>query len=211
MPLQRRLQKLPLRVEWQESEMDKILALFGTFLKIGAFTFGGGYAMIPLLENEFIHKRKWLTKEEFLDMIAIAESTPGSAAVNSATYIGYKIAGIYGAAAATVAVSFPSFVIIYIISLFLDQFLALKYVGYAFKGIQVCVVYLILSAGVSMAKGLAVNILNVGILVTVILAMILFSVFAVNFSTIAFILICGMVGILAYGIGLRKHQEGHKS
>ena len=210
MLLQKQLPRQPERAEWQESEMDKILALFGTFLKIGAFTFGGGYAMIPLLENEFIHKRKWITKEEFLDMLAIAESTPGPAAVNSATYIGYKIAGIYGAAAATVAVSLPSFVIIYAISLFLDQFLALKYVEYAFKGIQVCVVYLILSAGVSMAKGLSKNILNVGILFVTIVAMVLFSLFAVNFSTIYFILISGTVGILSYAICRIRNQEGHK-
>lgn len=210
MLLQKQLPRQPERVEWQESEMDKILALFGTFLKIGAFTFGGGYAMIPLLENEFIYKRKWITKEEFLDMIAIAESTPGPAAVNSATYIGYKIAGVYGAAAATVAVSLPSFVIIYVISLFLDQFLTLKYVEYAFKGIQVCVIYLILSAGVSMAKGLSKNILNVGILFVTIVAMVLFSLFAVNFSTIYFILISGTVGILSYAICKIRNREGHK-
>ena len=190
--------------------MKIIFEIFLSIFKIGAFTFGGGYAMIPLLENEFIHKRKWITKEEFLDMLAIAESTPGPAAVNSATYIGYKIAGIYGAAAATVAVSLPSFVIIYAISLFLDQFLALKYVEYAFKGIQVCVVYLILSAGVSMAKGLSKNILNVGILFVTIVAMVLFSLFAVNFSTIYFILISGTVGILSYAICRIRNQEGHK-
>lgn len=166
--------------------------------------------MIPLLENEFIHKRQWLTKEEFLDMLAIAESTPGPAAINSATYIGYKIAGTYGAAAATVAVSLPSFVIIYVISLFLDQFLALKYVGYAFKGIQVCVIYLILSAGLSMAKGLSRNILNVGILFVTIMTMLLFSLFAVKFSTVYFILISGMVGILAYAIWKIKNREDRK-
>ena len=95
--------------------MKKILTLFLTFFKIGAFTFGGGYAMLALLENELVDKKKWLTRDEFLDMTAVAESTPGPVAVNSATYIGYKIAGIGGAAAATFAVCMPSCVIIYVI------------------------------------------------------------------------------------------------
>ena len=106
--------------------MKKITNLFGTFLKIGAFTFGGGYAMVALLQNEFVEEKKWVTKEEFLDMVAIAESTPGPMAVNSATYIGYRIAGTAGAAAATTAVCIPSFVVIYLISLFFDQFLSLR-------------------------------------------------------------------------------------
>ena len=88
--------------------MKLICSLFITFLKIGAFTFGGGYAMIALLENEFVEKKKWLEKSEFLDMVAVAESTPGPVAINSATYIGYKIAGFAGATMSTLAVSIPS-------------------------------------------------------------------------------------------------------
>ena len=83
--------------------MKKISTLFGTFLKIGAFTFGGGYAMVALLEHEFVEEKQWVSREEFLDMVAIAESTPGPVAVNSATYIGYKIGGMAGAAASTAA------------------------------------------------------------------------------------------------------------
>ena len=98
--------------------MRRMLTLFLTFLKIGAFTFGGGYAMIALLENEFVEKKGWLDRDEFLDMAAIAESTPGPVAVNSATYLGYKIGGVAGAALSTLAVCLPSFVIIYVISLF---------------------------------------------------------------------------------------------
>ena len=105
--------------------MSKTKELFWTFFKIGAFTFGGGYAMVALLQNEFVEEKKWVTKEEFLDMVAIAESTPGPVAVNSATYIGYKIEGMAGAAASTVAVCLPSFAVIYLISLFFDQFLRL--------------------------------------------------------------------------------------
>lgn len=178
--------------------MKKILTLFLTFFKIGAFTFGGGYAMIALLENELVDKKKWLTRDEFLDMTAVAESTPGPVAVNSATYIGYKIAGIGGAAAATFAVCLPSFVIIYVISLFLDKFMSLKYVSYAFKGIRVCVVWLILSAGIKMLKSLEKNALNITVTVSVVILCTLFSLFAVNFSSVFFILICGAVGVALF-------------
>ena len=108
--------------------------------------------MVALLQNEFVEEKKWVTKEEFLDMVAIAESTPGPVAVNSATYIGYKIEGAAGAAASTVAVCLPSFAVIYLISLFFDQFLRLSVVASAFHGIQVCVIYLILSAGLKMLE-----------------------------------------------------------
>ena len=110
--------------------------------------------MIALLEEEFIQRRKWLDKDEFLDMTAIAESTPGPVAINSATYLGYKLAKVPGAATATVAVCLPSFLIIYAISLFFEQFTQLTVIANAFKGIQVCVIYLIFSAGVRMLKAL---------------------------------------------------------
>ena len=103
--------------------MKKHLSLFLTMLKIGLFTFGGGYAMISLLQNEFVEKKKYMEKDEFLDMVAIAESTPGPIAINAATYIGYKHLGILGSLLATVAICIPSFVIIFAISLFLDTFL----------------------------------------------------------------------------------------
>ena len=184
------------------------LSLFFTMSKIGLFTFGGGYAMIALLENEFVSKKQWLTKEEFLDMLAIAESTPGPIAINSATFIGYKTAKFLGALAATVGVCIPSFVIIYIISLFFDEFLSLTVVEYAFKGIQACVVYLILSAGIKMFKGIKKTPVNVAIVVSVILCMLIFSVLAIKFSTIFYILICGTLGVCIYLFGkLRRTKE----
>ena len=144
-----------------QEEERSLWTLFGTFFKIGLFTFGGGYAMIALLEDEFITKKHWLGRDEFLDMTAIAESTPGPVAINSATYLGYKLAGVPGAAVATVAVSLPSFGIIYAISLFFDQFTSLTVVAHAFQGIQVCVIYLIFLAGVRMLKALERTPLNV--------------------------------------------------
>ncbi|MEE8827293.1 MAG: chromate transporter [Eubacteriales bacterium] len=189
--------------------MKSLKTLFLTFLKIGAFTFGGGYAMIALLTAEFVEKKKWLTSEEFLDMVAVAESTPGPVAVNSATYIGYRIAGVTGAAVSTFAVCLPSFITIFVISLFFDQFLALKYVQYAFDGIQVCVVYLILSAGIRMLKQLSKNALNIVILTAVMTIMIACSLLAVSFSSIACILVCGAAGLAVYMVG-RARQKNRK-
>lgn len=195
----------------RESKFQNIIALFFTMLKIGAFTFGGGYAMIALLENEFIARKHWIEKEEFLDMVAIAESTPGPIAINAATYIGYKKAGFLGALAATVGVCIPSFLIIYLISLVLDLFLSLTLVAYAFRGIQVCVVYLIFSAGLKMLRGLSKNIFSVTILSAVVLCMVILSIFSVNFSTVFYILICGALGVFAYLLGLlRKQKEAKK-
>jgi len=191
--------------------MKKAGILFWDFLKIGAFTFGGGYAMIHLLERQFVARRKWLDREEFLDMVAVAESTPGPVAVNSATYIGYKVDGVIGALSATVAVCLPSFVIIYLISLFLDQFLTLTYVAYAFKGIQACVVYLILSAAWKLWTSMEKNWMNVSILTAVSIAMISFSVFAVDVSSILYIIICGVIGIAVYGMKcMRKERNSAK-
>ena len=187
--------------------MRKYLNLFLTMLKIGLFTFGGGYAMIALLENEFVSKKEWIEKDEFLDMVAIAESTPGPIAINAATYIGYKMLGFLGSFTATVAVCIPSFVIIYAISLFFDAFLSITLVSYAFGGIQVCVIWLILSAGLKMLKQMKKTAFNILILSAVILCMVAFSVFSVSFSTIFYILISGCIGIFVYALGLLRGKK----
>lgn len=189
-----------------------LLTLFVTLFKIGLFTFGGGYAMIALLEDEFIEKKKWIDREEFLDMAAIAESTPGPIAINAATYIGYKTAGIAGALVSTVAVCIPSFSIIYIISLFFDAFLEFRLVANAFRGIQVCVLYLILSAGLRLFKGMRKNVFNVISAVTVGTVMICFSLFAVRFSTVFYIIICGVIGVAVSLLSeiVAKSKEGEK-
>ena len=191
--------------------MKKYLNLFLIMLKIGLFTFGGGYAMIALLENEFVSKKEWIEKDEFLDMVAIAESTPGPIAINAATYIGYKMLGFLGSFTATVAVCIPSFVIIYAISLFFDAFLSITLVSYAFRGIQVCVIWLILSAGLKMLKQMKKTAFNILILSAVILCMVAFSVLSVSFSTIFYILISGCIGIFVYALGLlRGKREADK-
>ena len=183
------------------------LSLFLTMLKIGLFTFGGGYAMIALLENEFVEKKKWLEKNEFLDVAAIAESTPGPIAINAATYIGYKNAGMIGSMIATLGICIPSFVIIYAISLFFDAFLSLTLVAYAFKGIQICVVYLILTAGLKMLKQMKKTAFNMIIISITLICMIVFSLFAVKFSTIFYILISGACGVAVYLLGKIRKEE----
>ena len=188
-------------------EVKSLETLFFTFFKIGLFTFGGGYAMIALLEEEFIQRRKWLNKNEFLDMAAIAESTPGPVAINSATYLGYKLAKVPGAATATVAVCLPSFLIIYAISLFFEQFTQLTVIANAFKGIQVCVIYLIFSAGVRMLKALDKSPFATGVLAAVMLVMVGLSLAGVSVSSILLILLSGAAGVAAWLIGRRKEGK----
>ena len=183
------------------------LPLFLTMLKIGLFTFGGGYAMIALFENEFVEKKKWLEKDEFLDVAAIAESTPGPIAINAATYIGYKNAGIIGSIIATLGICIPSFIIIYAISLFFDAFLSLTLVAYAFKGIQMCVVYLILTAGLKMLAHMKKNAFNIIIISITLICMVVFSLFAVKFSTIFYIMISGACGVVVYLLGKIRKEE----
>lgn len=174
------------------------LKLFLVMFKIGLFTFGGGYAMISLLESELVAKRKWLENDEFINVVAIAESTPGPVAINAATYVGYKLAGVWGSLSATIAVALPSFSIIFLISLFFDAFLSLKYVAYAFDGIQVCVIFLILSAGVKMLIKLEKTVWNIAVTAVVIAVMIALSVLSIAFSSVWYILITAGLALLLY-------------
>ena len=166
--------------------------------------------MIHLLERQFVARRKWMDRDEFLDMVAIAESTPGPVAVNSATYIGYKVDGVAGAIGATCAVCIPSFVIIYLISLFFRQFMELKYVTYAFCGIQVCVVYLILSAAVKLWRTMEKNWFHICILTAVSIVMLVCSLCAVEVSSLYYIIVCGIIGIAVYGLPQMCHHMNKK-
>ena len=196
----------------KKNRAGKLIGIFLVMLKIGLFTFGGGYAMIALLENEFVTKKKWIGKDEFLDMIAIAESTPGPAAVNSATYLGYRVGGFPGAFLGTLAVCIPSFIIIYVISLFFDAFLSIKYVGYAFRGVQACVIYLIASAGLKLFREMKKDVLSMVLCGASLVCMVAFSLFAVSFSSVFYILIAGAVGVFVYLVGrLRKKSGGSDS
>lgn len=177
----------------------KYLDLFLTFLKIGAFTFGGGYAMIPLIQRETVDNHGWITNEDVLEIVAIAESTPGPVAINSATFVGHKIGGFFGAASATAGVILPSFVIIYVISFVLRQFEELKAVQYAFDGIRAGVLALIIQALVSMyrqyPKDQAAYLIMAGAFAAV-------ALFGVNVLLV--IVCCALAGFLSAGLAERR-------
>ena len=190
--------------------MKKLLAslkLMLIMMKTGAFTFGGGYAMISLLYSEFVERQGFLSHGEFMDIVAIAESTPGPIAINMSTYIGYKRAGFLGSIFSTLGMCLPSFVIIYVISLFFNDFLSIPWVSSAFRGIQICVIYLILSAGVKMIRQLKKSAFNIVILIATASLMVIFSIFSVNFSAIFFILISGGLGLLFFLIKFFKEKS----
>lgn len=189
-----------------KTKFKQCLMLFATFFKIGLFTFGGGYAMISLIETETVERKKWIVGPDLLNIIAIAESTPGPIAINSATFIGYKVAGVLGSAFATLGVVLPSFVIIFAISFFVQEFLALELVARAFKGIQAAVTILILRAGLKMIKNLKKNVLSLVIATLSLAATAVISLFDLNFSSVFIILIGAVIGLTYYSITDRKER-----
>lgn len=190
--------------------MRLLLDLFWTYFKLGLFTFGGGYAMIANIREIVVEKKGWLDEDELLRIIAIAESTPGPIAINMATYIGYKRGGVLGSALATLGVVLPSLIIIFVISLFLDAFMANVWVQYAFVGIKAAVAFLILKAGLGMLKKLPKKPLPIAIFATVMVLMLTFEAFSIHFSSIYLILAGGVVGIVAYSLLGVATGEGKK-
>ena len=181
-----------------------------SMMKIGLFTFGGGYAMIHLLENEFVTKRSWIESGEFMDLVAIAESTPGPIAINCSTYIGYKREGIPGAIFATAGMCIPSFTIIYLISLFFNSFLEIEWVAAAFRGIRICVIYLILSAGIKMLKKIKKSKFNIAVMALTFIAMVTLSLLNIGFSSIFYIIIFGSISLSIYAFNYFKERSERK-
>lgn len=171
--------------------MKNILKLFLIFAKIGSVAFGGGYVILPLLKREFSEKRGWVTEDEIMDYFAVAQCTPGVIAVNSATFIGRKQAGIPGAISATLGVVFPSLIIITILALFLQNFAELTLVKYALTGIRACVCALIANTLLSLAKKSIVDKISCAIAVVVFAVMCIFDI-----SPIIFVVCAGALGIL---------------
>ena len=178
--------------------MHILLDLFLTFAKLGFFTFGGGYAMISVIEHNCVEKKQWITHDEMMDMTVIAESTPGPIAINCATFTGYKKAGIPGAITATVGMALPSFVLIYLISMFLDNFLALTFIANAFKGIKLAVGLLILDAAITMIKKMGKKPLPTAIMICASIAMLCINIFALHFSSIALMLMAAAVSLAVF-------------
>ena len=176
----------------------KLFQIFASFFKSGAFTFGGGYAMIPLIQHEAVEKRKWVTDEDILDIVAIAESTPGPIAINSATFVGYRAAGVLGSVCATLGVVLPSFVIILALSFVLAQFQQFAAVQYAFYGIRAGVLALLVKALWTMyqksPKGWAAYVVMGA-------SLILTAVFSVN-------VIFVIIGCAVFGIITSRIMEG---
>lgn len=190
--------------------MKLLLDLFLTFSKIGLFTFGGGYAMIPLIENVCVTKKEWITHEEMMNITVVAESTPGPIAINCATYVGSKKKGFWGAAAATLGVTLPSFLIILMISFFIDRFLEIKWVASAFKGIKIAVGILILDAAIKMIVKMKKKAISIIILSVAFIAMMLINVFALRVSTIVLMLASALAGLFVYLIKRHKNKEASK-
>ena len=175
--------------------------LFKTFAQIGMFTFGGGYAMIAMIDHACVEEKKWTTHEELMDMTVVAESTPGPIAINCATFTGFKIAGLSGAVAATLGMIVPSFVIIYLISMFLENFLELTIVANAFRGIKIAVGLLILEAGINMAKKAKKTKQTKIIIPTACAVMLLSHILAWNISSISLMITAAVVSLTVFVIG----------
>jgi len=187
--------------------LKELLKLFYVFFKLGLFTFGGGYAMIPQLKEQAVEKHKWLQEEEMLQIIAIAESTPGPIAINMATYIGFRQKKFWGSFFATLGVVLPSLIIIFLISLFFNSFLQNEIVTYAFVGIKCAVAFLILKTGISMLLKMKKSTFNIVVFLIAFLSVLAIEIFAINFSTIFLILFGGILGLIVFAILQNKNKK----
>ena len=187
-----------------------LIELFFTFAKIGMFTFGGGYAMISLIENTCVENKKWITHDEMMTLTVIAESTPGPIAINCATYVGYKKGKLPGAIVATLGMVLPSFVIIYFISKFLNQFLEITWVANAFKGIKIAVGILIVDAAIKMLKKMKKASMQIAMVGFAVVSMVLINVFALNISSMVLMLVAALIGMIVFVVNnsIGKEQVG---
>ena len=188
--------------------MRLLLDLFLTFAKIGVFTFGGGYAMISMIENNCVERKKWITHDEMMNVTVIAESTPGPIAINAATYVGYRQAGILGAVIATLGIVLPSFLIIFALSSLLDHYLEITIIASAFKGIRIAVGILILDAAITMIRKMHKKTLPRVIMLCSAGAMMLINIFAWNFSSISLMLIAAAVSLAIFCLQGAPAQKG---
>ena len=178
--------------------MNLLLDLFLSFAKVGLFTFGGGYAMLALIENLCVERKHWITHDEMMNITVIAESTPGPIAINCATFVGYRQRGFAGALAATVGMVLPSFVLLLLISLFLDRFMELTLIAAAFKGIKLAVGVLILDAGITMLRKMHKKPFPLTVMSLSFAAMLLIDLFSWNFSSISLMLIAAAVSLTLF-------------
>ena len=188
--------------------MNILLDLFLTFSKIGLFTFGGGYAMISMIENHCVERKQWITHDEMMNVTVIAESTPGPIAINCATFTGYKKKGFIGALISTLGIVAPSFIIIFLISMFLDNFLELTIIANAFKGIKIAVGILILDAAIAMIKKMHKKKLPRAIMICSSIVMLVINIFAWNFSSISLMLVAAVVSLTIFILNSAPQEKG---
>lgn len=188
--------------------MNVLCELFFTFAKIGLFTFGGGYAMISIIENICVEQKKWISHDDMMNITVIAESTPGPIAINCATFVGFRHAGFFGSLAATLGVTLPSFAIIFFISMFLDHFLEITLIANAFQGIKVGVGILILNAAINMIRKMQKNVLSYSILICSFVIMLLVNIFSWNFSSICLMLIAAIFSLVIFMITDMSKSKG---
>ena len=180
--------------------MNLLFDLFLTFAKVGLFTFGGGYAMIALIENTCVEKKQWITHDEMMNITVVAESTPGPIAINCATYVGYRQKGFAGALTATIGMILPSFCIIFAISRFLDHFLEITWIAHAFRGIKIAVGILILDAAVNMLRKMQKKPLPRAFMLCAFAAMLLINIFSLRISSIILMLAAGLISLILFMI-----------
>ena len=185
--------------------MPVLLELFLVFAKIGLFTFGGGYAMLSVITENCVDKKKWISADDMMNITVIAETTPGPISINCATFVGYRVGGFLGAVAATVGVVMPSFVVIYLISLFLDSFLQYPIVAFAFRGIKIGVAFLILEAAIGMIQKMSKTLLARILMIGATAVMLAVNLFSWNFSSISLMVISAVISLSVY---LITRQEG---
>ena len=190
--------------------MKLLFDLFFTFSKIGLFTFGGGYAMLPLIENACVGKKRWITHDEMMNIAVIAESTPGPIAINCATYVGLKQKGILGAAAATFGVILPSFCVILLISFFFDSFLQITWVASAFRGIKIAVGVLITDAAIRMIGKMKKKPMPIVILICAFVFMMLINIFSLRISTVVLMLAAAAVSLAVFLAKGKPDKEAEK-
>ncbi len=185
-----------------------LLELFLTFMKIGMFTFGGGYAMISVVENACVEEKHWITHDDMMNITVIAESTPGPIAINCATFVGFKKRGLIGAAVATTGMILPSFLIIYLVARFLDSFLEISWIAHAFEGIKLAVGILIIDAGVKMLKQIPAKPVPRMIMACAFATMLLIDILALRISSIALLLIAAAVSLVLFSISQNIERGG---
>ena len=188
--------------------MPILIELFLTFAKIGLFTFGGGYAMLSIIENICVEKKNWITHDEMMNVTVIAESTPGPIAINCATFVGYKKGKVPGAVLATIGVVLPSFIIIFAISMFLEGFLEITWIAHAFQGIKIAVGILILDAALKMIKKMQKRPLQIGILVAAFVVLMLVNILKIHLSSIVIMLASALVSLAFFQIDKFRRKEG---